>query len=162
MQQLPMIGALKILADRTPNDGAKASINMTVSFLEACNSIFESGILSDKAVKVDDQSVLENIRKGHQFFESWLTSLISNSACFSANDSKQKLFLAWQTWDLLRIMTHGFSELCNDFLQKYNRDFYIMPKRLNGSAIETLFSQFKFLTGGKLSATTIQLTGQPP
>ena len=53
----------------------------------------------------------------------------------------------------MRIMVYGFAGLCDDFFTKYNDNFFIMPKRLNGSAIETLFSQFKYLTGGKLSST---------
>jgi len=38
------------------------------------------------------------------------------------------------------------------FLDEYP-DHFVSPVRLSGSAIETLFSQFKHTHGGKLSAT---------
>ena len=152
MQQQPMIAALKILADRTNNSLAKSSIVLTANFLEACNNLFEAGILSHKTVKKTDKTVLDNMQKGQQFFETWLTGLLSSSDSYNPSDSKQKMFLAWQTWDLMRLVYYGFSGVCEDFFKKYGDQFYISPLRLNGSAIETLFSQFKYLTGGKLSA----------
>ena len=55
-------------------------------------------------------------------------------------------------WDLLRVCVYGFQNFVADFLEKYPNHF-ISPVRLSGSAVETLFSQFKFTAGGKLSAT---------
>ena len=153
MQQQQMIAALKILADRATRPGAKASIDMTTQYLEACNAIFETGMLSNNFVKMHDQSVVENVKKGQLFFERWLSALLQEYDNYKPNDVKQKLFLAWQTWDLLRIVSYGIIRLTEEFFSKYGSDFVIAPKRLNGSAIETLFSQFKHLTGGKLSAT---------
>ena len=77
-------------------------------------------------------------------------------------------FLAWQSeyvfcyvmklltciciaWDLLRICMYGFSGLCCDFLHRHP-GYFISPLRLSGSAVETLFSQYKRLAGGKLDA----------
>lgn len=62
-------------------------------------------------------------------------------------DSKFKAFLAWQTWDLLLIMWQGFKLLCKDFTTQ-NPGYYISPLHLNGSAVETLFSQLKFISHG--------------
>ena len=67
-------------------------------------------------------------------------------------DSKFKAFLAWQTWDLLRIMWQGLKLLCRNFTTQ-NPGYYISPFRLNGSAVKTLFSQLKFISHGDLSAT---------
>ena len=55
-------------------------------------------------------------------------------------------------WDLLRVCVYGFNNFAVDFLEKYP-DNFISPVRLSGSAVETLFSQFKHTAGGKLSAT---------
>ena len=55
-------------------------------------------------------------------------------------------------WDLLRIDVQGFRGLCRDFLKKHPRGYYIAPLRVTGSAVETLFGQFKFSAGGKLDA----------
>ena len=55
-------------------------------------------------------------------------------------------------WDLLRVCVYGFKSSAANFLEKYP-DHFISPVRLSGSAVETLFSQFKHTAGGKLSAT---------
>ena len=39
------------------------------------------------------------------------------------------------------------------FRRHPDEDYYIIPVRLNGSAVETLFSQLKYSTGGHLSST---------
>ena len=67
-------------------------------------------------------------------------------------NSSGRLFLAWQTWDLLRITWYGFKNLCIDFTARYP-GVYMAPLRLNGSVIETLFSQLKYISHGDLSAT---------
>ncbi len=87
-----------------------------------------------------------------KFLEEWISALITNEG-YNAADSRQKSFLAWQTWDLQRVLVYGFKELCQEFFTKYGDNFFLSPKRLNGSAIETLFSQLKDRAGGKLSST---------
>jgi hypothetical protein len=96
---------------------------------------------------------LNTILRGQNFFESWLSGVLEQHVGYNPIDTKQKLFLAWQTWDLQRILVYGFEELCKDYCQKYGDDFFLCPKRLNGSAIETLFSQFKDIAGGKLASS---------
>lgn len=66
-------------------------------------------------------------------------------------DSQAKKFLSWQTWDLLRITWYGYREFCKDFLQRHP-GYFVYPLRLTGSAVETIFSRLKFITGGHLSA----------
>ena len=79
----------------------------------------------------------------------------------------QKKFLAWQSklkyinmltftlynvaFDLLRIDIYGFRLFCRHFFSKYP-GYFISPLRLSGSAIESLFSQYKYSAGGKLDA----------
>lgn len=57
-----------------------------------------------------------------------------------------------QTWDLLLIMSYGFKGLCEDFLADH-KGYFIAPIRINGSAIESIFSSLKYISGGNLSAT---------
>ena len=52
----------------------------------------------------------------------------------------------------MQIMWYGFKNFCDDFTARHP-GFYVAPLRLNGSAIETLFSQLKFISHGDLSAT---------
>ena len=70
--------------------------------------------------------------------------------CYSITEPTYHPFLSWQTWDLLRVMVYGFQGFCEDFLHR-NPGYTIYPVRLNGSAIETLFSQLKYAAGGHLS-----------
>ena len=47
---------------------------------------------------------------------------------------------------------YSFSNFARTFLEEFP-DHFISPLRLSGSAVETLFSQFKHTAGGKLSST---------
>ena len=49
-------------------------------------------------------------------------------------------------------MWHGFKGFCTSFTTRHP-GYYVTPLRLNGSAVETLFSQLKFISHGDLSAT---------
>ena len=60
-----------------------------------------------------------------------------------------------QTWDLLQLTVTGFSGLCQDFLARYP-GYYIVPVRVNGSVVESLFGRFKYNAGGHLSAINYQ------
>jgi hypothetical protein len=48
-------------------------------------------------------------------------------------------------------MVHGFTGLCLDFLRK-NPDHFVVPVRVTGSVIESLFSNLKYVSGGQLSS----------
>ena len=71
---------------------------------------------------------------------------------FHPVSSQERRFLAWQTWDLLRVCVFGFRKFCEDFLDRHP-GYYIVALKWNGSAVETLFSQFKHAAGGKLDST---------
>ena len=55
-------------------------------------------------------------------------------------------------WDLLRIDVFGFQSLCEDFFTRHPHHF-ISPLRISGSAVETLFGQYKYACGGKLESS---------
>lgn len=63
--------------------------------------------------------------------------------------------LNMQTWDLLRVLWYGFKGLTSDFLSR-NPGHHINPRRINGSAVETIFGQLKYITGGQLTSTTYE------
>ena len=62
-----MIAAVKDLAGE-PNEEASMK---TAAFLDACNLLFEQGLLSRRRVNSNDSPVLKNIRRGLSFFEEW-------------------------------------------------------------------------------------------
>ena len=49
-------------------------------------------------------------------------------------------------------MYYGFKGLCEDVLTRHPNCF-IAPIRVNGSAIESIFSSLKYISGGNLSST---------
>ena len=68
--------------------------------------------------------------------------------------SEQRSCLAWQTWGLMRSTYYGFVEFTMSYLERHSQDgLYIVPVRLNGSAMETPFPQMKYSAGGHLSST---------
>ena len=63
-----------------------------------------------------------------------------------------------QTWDL-RLVVHGFLAFCGWFFKNVspNGKYFISPLRINGSAIESIYSVLKFASGGNLSAVLMAL-----
>ncbi len=55
-------------------------------------------------------------------------------------------------WDLLRIDVYGFRGFSKYFFIQHPNHF-ISPLRVSGSAVETLFSQYKYAAGGKLDSS---------
>ena len=134
------------------NPGSKSSLILTVLFLEACNKMFEHGLLSHTHVKNLDNPILKNLNDGFHFFMGWCDDSVLNNINFSSSETKE--FLAWQTWDLTRLTVYGFTDFVHLFFQRHpNASHYIVPVQLNGSTVETLFSQLKYSAGGHLSST---------
>ena len=70
---------------------------------------------------------------------------------YSVTDPTSNVFLSQQTWDLMGITWYGFKEFCKYLIQQHP-GYAVFPLRLNGSAVETIFSCLKFIPGGHLSA----------
>lgn len=66
-----MISALKGYSETEPPPPDAAMVMKTAEYLEACNLIFERGILSKKIIRSMDSPVISNIKKGFQFFTDW-------------------------------------------------------------------------------------------
>ena len=54
-------------------------------------------------------------------------------------------------WDLLCIDVYSFKAFCEWFLSVYPT-YFVSPLRISGSAVESLFSQYKHIAGGKLDS----------
>ena len=126
------------------------SVRQTYGYLSACNKLFENGFLSHSRITQNDRSVLHHIDNGYSFFVQWYNNLEPHG--LRPSSSLERRFIAWQTWDLLRVCVYGFRAFCDDFLQRHPQ-YYIVPLKWNGSAVETLFAQFKRAAGGKLDST---------
>jgi len=62
-----------------------------------------------------------------------------------------KYYFPLVAWDLLRIDIYGFNAFAKWFFDHYPT-YFISPLRISGSAVESLFSQYKYSAGGKLDA----------
>ncbi len=120
----------------------------TYNYLKACNLLFEHGLLSKEPVYSVNSTVVQNIKTGYAYFEHWCDEILSNT---DEKSLRIKQFLAWQTWDLLRLCVHGAISLVQDFTTRHP-GYFVVLSRVNGSAVESLFSQLKYATSGKLSS----------
>ena len=66
-QQRFMIAAVQNLASTGSDEGS----TNTGEYLEACNLLFEQGMLSHRRINNSNSPVLTKIRKGMKFFEQW-------------------------------------------------------------------------------------------
>ena len=53
-------------------------------------------------------------------------------------------------------MLNGFLGLREDFTSRHGPEHYLVPVLINGSAIESLFSRFKYNADGNLSAVNYE------
>ncbi|XP_074649518.1 uncharacterized protein LOC141904930 [Tubulanus polymorphus] len=147
--------------DNSPIPLESEHVMATRSFLVACSQLFEEGLL--KSRKPNDMTrnsqihdmespIILNISEGYKYVRDWCEYLHHEFADeFQMISPSQKKFISWQTYDLLRVMVFGFIGFCKDYLTEFP-GYCITPLTVNGSAVETLFSQFKHCVGGKLTS----------
>ena len=75
-QQEHVISELKEYTAATPPPPFAANVRLTIQYLEACNQLFERGILAHVRIWSGDSTILQNMEKGYNFFCSWLDSLL--------------------------------------------------------------------------------------
>jgi hypothetical protein len=102
-------------------------------------------------IKNMDSRVLKSIDEGYSFFTNWMSSILEKDPEYDFTSTTQQKFLSWQTMDLLRIDVYSLKSFCQHFLTKYP-GYFVSPLRLSGSAVESLFSQYKYNARGKLDA----------
>ena len=81
-------------SDPPPDD--VDSTQCTLRYLEACNQLFERGLLSHERVHNKDTTLIENVQHGYQFFCDWLDDIVKNckvSVRLSLYDLRPFLFL---------------------------------------------------------------------
>lgn len=107
--------------------------------------------------------------KCHGWLALFIYCLFVVDKSFCATESTQRKFLSWQSkncmhvvcafinfvdyiaWDNLRIDVYGFIELTKYFLESHP-GYFMSPLRISGSAVESLFGQYKYMSGSKLDA----------
>ena len=117
-----------------------AAVTKVVKYLEACNRLFEWGILGHVYIWKYPNHILNNVEV-YSFFSQWLNLLLENGKFIrfgptfihdfsllhlsplqslhesesSVTDPTSNMFLSWQTWNLMRITWYGFKEFCEYF-----------------------------------------------
>ena len=76
-----MISALRGYSESQPTPPDATSVTITANYLEACNLIFERGILSRQRVKGMNSPVIENMKDGFQFFVDWFQKHKEKGKC---------------------------------------------------------------------------------
>ncbi|XP_071523557.1 uncharacterized protein [Panulirus ornatus] len=145
LQKPEVIDALEKEIQETTNEDTKQKMQKTWEFLTATNKIFENGLLSHLGVSSTSEKPVTNIMEGYQWFCDWLKE-VHSTADFQVRNPRQKEFLSWQTWEGLQLSVHGFKSLCKSFHSRHP-DRSIIPVRLNGSAVDAIFSQVKHYCG---------------
>ena len=56
---------------------------MTLRYLKALNSLFERGILCREHITISDQSVLDRMKEGFDFFTNWRDDVTEKGDFFS-------------------------------------------------------------------------------
>jgi hypothetical protein len=117
----------------------------TVHFLQACNQLFEKGFLSHDKISTTNQQVLEQIETGLRFFTDRYRRL-EVLKDFQPTNPREKRYMSWQTFDLLRLSAQGFTGFCKQFLKEHPYH-YLIPFKINGSAVESYFAQIRQRAG---------------
>ena len=77
-QQEHVIAELKEYATATPPPSDAKEVLCVVDFLEACNKMFERGLLGHVRIPTYPNQILTNMKEGYSFFTRWLDSLLQN------------------------------------------------------------------------------------
>ena len=97
MQQDHTLAELKEELSLHPNK----SLSLAIQYLEACNRLFEQVMLSHGPIKPGQTQILNKMKDGFYFFMGWCDEVIGSR--MDITSYTQKSFLAWQTWDLMRV-----------------------------------------------------------
>lgn len=141
-QQDAVLDELFSHASKTAGDSSTAQVH---GYLHALSKMFERGLLSKCPVYDVNCATMDSINEGFQYFVRWCHD------CHGSSTVDKKQFLAWQTWDLLSLLICGARALVKDFVTR-NPGYFIVLSRINGSVVESLFSQLKYSVGGKLTS----------
>lgn len=151
MQQQHVIAELGEYLDSMPRDAPSTSL--VLRYLLALQKLFEAGFLTHEKITSLQSPILAGMASGYKFFSDWLDPLLDQGLI--PINPYQKCFLAWQTWDLLRISWLGLRNYCEEMFSLHP-ECYVIPLRANGSAIETIFSQLKHASGHSLTAVNYE------
>lgn len=124
--------------------------------VEACADFFDNGCLSKKRINSLQSEPMQFMHRGFQFFTNWYARF-SKLKDFKPESSREKRFLSWQTFDTLRLDFYGYKALVEQFI-RLHPNYYVLPNRITGSPIESLFSELRYRSSGQLTSPVFSPT----
>lgn len=76
LQQEHVIAELKEYATSSPSPSDSKEVLCVVRYLEACNKLFERGLLGNVSIYTFPNPILNNMERGYRFFTEWLELLL--------------------------------------------------------------------------------------
>eukprot|EP00733_Pompholyxophrys_punicea_P000958 Pompholyxophrys_punicea_v1_NODE_387_length_2079_cov_25.796937.p2 type:complete len:261 gc:universal NODE_387_length_2079_cov_25.796937:1206-1988(+) len=124
------------------------AMTKTIEYLQVLERLFRD-IFLDKFRKIYslDDIAFDSVEESLHWITKWKKNV--DQYCEKLNlpeAEKTKFFLAWQTYDLLRIMIFGFKTYCQFFFEKYKHiqpRVFLKPLRMSGSPLELVFCCLK-------------------
>lgn len=114
-----MVAAVQDLA-KEPNQDCAAPV---ASFLEACNLIFENGLLSRRRINSLQSPVIQNIQKGMDFFEKWCHSHEETGILRLYISELVKTFRSWKqtffSWRCSKLLCKSLAYMYTCMLSVY-------------------------------------------
>ena len=101
---------------QNPQPADVESVRATLKYLEACNKMFEKGLLSHEKVCTIDSKVMQSIQEGYSFFVNWHESLSKHGKCLYvlALCNTRLCMPSLAQWNLSKIITLGPNFLVMD------------------------------------------------
>eukprot|EP00734_Pompholyxophrys_sp_LG126_P000212 Pompholyxophrys_sp_v1_NODE_51_length_2938_cov_13.599723.p1 type:complete len:769 gc:universal NODE_51_length_2938_cov_13.599723:515-2821(+) len=128
----------------------------TIELLQHMEATFRDVFLNPKRYVYNMEDLcFEQLESADSFLSKWRHNVDTMSESLNLTPlEKSRLFLAWQTYDLWRIMVKGFCFYCQSFFKRHDQgNFYLKPIRMSGSAIELVFSALRQMKGSSASLT---------
>ena len=103
-----------------------------------------------------ESHVIHIMNKGYRFFVDWFNVLSNDGQPFHLTNSLERRFLAWETWDLLRICIYWFRVFCIAI------DSHITSLQWSGMAVQwkPFFFSLKWQQKGTPDSTNYATTHQ--
>ena len=124
----------------------------TLDYLTHGDEIY-GPFVRDGTVDSLDDVVFRQIRRGLDWFAAWERDARACALQMRlGKKAANRLFLAWQTWENLRIMIAGWIGATRAFI-KWKPVYYVIPKHITQSPLESVFSKVRGMGGGGKNPT---------
>jgi hypothetical protein len=151
-----MIAELKSYADSHPSPPDRDAILDCAAYLESIHQLFKLGAISEDKIRSIYSSPMQNMVAGLAFLKTWYQKVHQTNNFCSAYE-KMRAFLSSDTFDAVRFVVYGFKMLVANFFAKFPND-YLIPKRLTGSPVESIFSSLRYYSAGQLTSINYDCT----